>query len=137
MSEDRSAQLEGLLRELIDIEGPQPGNVAWFHKVQAALGIVPDQFGCLHPGFDENGVCTCCNEFYSAEHDSWKDACECGACGRPIPKGGSIHCSLDHAPIVRCDECGNEIDPATCHCGDAIIGHTKDHAFVPNRGGVK
>ena len=65
------------------------------------------------------------------KYRAWKDARECGACGRPIPEGGSLHCGLDHAPIVRCDECGNEIDPATCHCGACIIGHPADHSFVP------
>lgn len=25
----------------------------------------------------------------------------CGACGRPIPDGGSQHCGLDHAPIEQ------------------------------------
>lgn len=29
--------LLALLEELIAIEGPQPGNVAWFHKVTAAI----------------------------------------------------------------------------------------------------
>lgn len=24
---------------------------------------------CAHPNFDEGGVCTCCKEFYSADHD--------------------------------------------------------------------
>jgi len=31
--------LRALLTELIDIEGPQPGHVMWFRKVQAALGM--------------------------------------------------------------------------------------------------
>lgn len=26
--------------------------------------------GCVHPGFDNNGVCTCCREHYSSEHDT-------------------------------------------------------------------
>ena len=127
----RIVDLEGLLRELIDIEGPQPGHVMWFRKVQEALGMAQALPGCLHPRFDENGVCTCCKEFYDAKHDSTLVERECGACGRIIPKGGSLHCGLDHAPIVRCDECGNEIDPATCHCGACIVGHPPDHAFVP------
>lgn len=29
----------------------------------------------------------------------------CGACGRFIPEGGSIHCGLDHAPLVTCRVC--------------------------------
>jgi hypothetical protein len=24
---------------------------------------------CVHPNFNEDGVCTCCREFYSTEHD--------------------------------------------------------------------
>lgn len=28
-----------------------------------------DKFGCVHPNFDEDGVCTACKEFYSAERD--------------------------------------------------------------------
>lgn len=32
-----------------------------------------DRFGCVHPGFDENGVCTCCKEHYSSAHDQHKD----------------------------------------------------------------
>lgn len=35
-----SPQLFALLKELVDIEGPQPGNVEWFHKVQAAIAKV-------------------------------------------------------------------------------------------------
>lgn len=35
--------LRALLLELIDIEGPQPGHVMWFRKVQAALGIRTDE----------------------------------------------------------------------------------------------
>lgn len=35
--------LAALLRELIDIEGPQPGHVMWFQKVSAALAkLRPD-----------------------------------------------------------------------------------------------
>ena len=33
----RIRELEGLLTELIDIEGPQPGHVMWARKVEAAL----------------------------------------------------------------------------------------------------
>ena len=36
---NRVADLETLLRELIDIEGPQPGHVERFVKVRTALGI--------------------------------------------------------------------------------------------------
>jgi hypothetical protein len=57
----RIVELEALLRELIDIEGPLPGNVMWFRRVQQTLGVGP--FDCIHPGFDELGVCTCCKEF--------------------------------------------------------------------------
>ena len=32
-------KLEALLRELIDIEGPQPGHVMWYRKVCESLGI--------------------------------------------------------------------------------------------------
>ena len=34
----RVRNLEALLTELIDIEGPQPGHVMWAKKVAAALG---------------------------------------------------------------------------------------------------
>jgi hypothetical protein len=34
---ERNAVLEALLHELIDIEGPQPGHVMWYRKVQHAL----------------------------------------------------------------------------------------------------
>jgi hypothetical protein len=34
---DRIERLEALLRELIDIEGPQPGHVEWYREVKAAL----------------------------------------------------------------------------------------------------
>ena len=33
----RIAELVALLTELIDIEGPQPGHVEWFRRVQAAI----------------------------------------------------------------------------------------------------
>lgn len=33
----RIAELEALLTELIDIEGPQPGHIEWYRKVLAAL----------------------------------------------------------------------------------------------------
>lgn len=36
---DRLEAAEGLLRELTDIEGPQPGHVMWARKVWAFLGI--------------------------------------------------------------------------------------------------
>lgn len=65
---------------------------------------------------------------------SLQAARECGACGRLIPEGGSIHCGLDHAPIVKCDDCRNEIDPEWCHCGDAIKDHrgmSHNHSPVP------
>lgn len=40
---DEIEQLRALLRELIDIEGPQPGTAGWAAKVRAALtaGNVP------------------------------------------------------------------------------------------------
>jgi hypothetical protein len=33
----------------------------------------------------------------------------------------------------RCEGCGNEIDPETCHCGDPIKGHSysSGHGAVP------
>lgn len=39
--QDRLAEAEALLRELTDIEGPQPGHVMWARKVWAFLGL-PD-----------------------------------------------------------------------------------------------
>jgi hypothetical protein len=33
----RVGVLEALLCELIDIEGPQPGHIEWYRRVQAAL----------------------------------------------------------------------------------------------------
>jgi hypothetical protein len=33
----RVRELEQLLAELIDIEGPQPGHIMWANKVKAAL----------------------------------------------------------------------------------------------------
>lgn len=33
-------QLISFLRELIDIEGPQPGHVMWYRKVKAVLDRV-------------------------------------------------------------------------------------------------
>lgn len=41
-AEARNKQLEALLRELLDIEGPQPGHVMWYRKVCDALGIPSD-----------------------------------------------------------------------------------------------
>jgi len=38
--------LRALLTELIDIEGPQPGHVMWFRKVQAALGVQQVETPC-------------------------------------------------------------------------------------------
>lgn len=37
------AELVALLRELIDIEGPQPGTGGWAEKVRAALAKVGGQ----------------------------------------------------------------------------------------------
>lgn len=33
---------------------------------------------------------------------------------------------------VRCDGCGNEIDPDTCHCGQPIDGH----GYAPGHGPI-
>lgn len=38
---DRLEAAEQLLRELTDIEGPQPGHVMWARKVWAFLGVSP------------------------------------------------------------------------------------------------
>jgi hypothetical protein len=35
--EARVAELEGLLRDLTAMEGPQPGNIDWYKRVLAAL----------------------------------------------------------------------------------------------------
>lgn len=40
-AEARIHELEALLMELTDIEGPQPGHVKWYHKVQTALAGGP------------------------------------------------------------------------------------------------
>lgn len=58
----------------------------------------------------------------------------CGACGRQIPVGGGFDCGTDHSPIISCPDCGNEIDPEWCHCGDAIKDHrgmSHNHSPVP------
>lgn len=34
---------------------------------------------CDHPNFDENGVCTCCKEFYSRERDMHAGEIPCDA----------------------------------------------------------
>ncbi len=39
---ERIRKLESLLRELTDIEGPQPGHVMWYRKVQEALRSAPE-----------------------------------------------------------------------------------------------
>ena len=38
-SETARVHAERLLRELIDIEGPQPGHVEWYRRVRALLGM--------------------------------------------------------------------------------------------------
>jgi hypothetical protein len=41
-AEARVHELEALLHELIDIEGPQPGHINWYRKVQGALHNVAE-----------------------------------------------------------------------------------------------
>jgi len=36
----KAPEMYSLLRQLIDIEGPQPGNVEWFHRVKSVLHAV-------------------------------------------------------------------------------------------------
>ena len=52
------ALLEAALRELIDIEGPQPGHVMWARKVAALLGTTLEtEFKPLEYGRCPNWPC--------------------------------------------------------------------------------
>lgn len=49
----------------------------------------PAAADCIHPGFDLGGVCTCCKEFYSAEHD------------RRDPPPGTVSAPVVPATVAR------------------------------------
>lgn len=43
----------------------------------------------------------------------------------------TIEDDIEETESFRCKKCGNEIDPAMCHCGDPINNHTLEHCPVP------
>ena len=50
------------------------------------------------------------------------------------PKSNMWTIDYNEPVTVRCDGCGNEIDPTTCHCGDPMESHSawsSGHSPVP------
>jgi hypothetical protein len=81
---------------------------------------------CGHCGRDiGNGACDdCVPLFIEAQRI-------CGACGRPIPEGGSIHCGLDHAQLVTCPTCNGSGFAGRGSGYDAVCPECGGHKQLP------